>query len=256
MSNVIDLTGQVFGRLTVLKREGSDKHGKAMWLCQCSCGNQKVINGASLRRGLTVSCGCKKAEEMQKYNEAQTINEIGNRYGKLTVISKNTEQKDHDGRALWNCQCDCGNVCIVAGKLLRNGHVGSCGCGIKSIGEKTIETLLKQANINFSFQYSIKINQNLYDIQQVHPYYFDFAIFQNNALSYFIEYDGEQHFEYKNSNSFWLNEDNYKKTIIRDNLKNQWCKDNNIPLIRIPYTHLKDLCLDDLKLETSSFIVS
>ena len=61
MSNVIDLTGQVFGRLTVLKREGSDKHGKAMWLCQCSCCNQKVINGASLRRGLTVSCGCKKS---------------------------------------------------------------------------------------------------------------------------------------------------------------------------------------------------
>jgi len=38
-------------------------------------------------------------------------------------------------------------------------------------------------------------------------------------------------------------------------IKNQWCKENNIPLIRIPYTHLQDLCLEDLQLETSQFII-
>ena len=37
-------------------------------------------------------------------------------------------------------------------------------------------------------------------------------------------------------------------------IKNQWCKDNNIPLIRIPYTHLNNLCIEDLILETSKFI--
>jgi hypothetical protein len=36
-------------------------------------------------------------------------------------------------------------------------------------------------------------------------------------------------------------------------IKNQWCKENNIPLIRIPYTHLKDLSIEDLILETSKF---
>ena len=41
----------------------------------------------------------------------------------------------------------------------------------------------------------------------------------------------------------------------RDTYKNQWCKENNIPLIRIPYTHLNDLCLEDLLLETSKFII-
>jgi len=38
-------------------------------------------------------------------------------------------------------------------------------------------------------------------------------------------------------------------------IKNQWCKNNNIPLIRIPYTHLEDLRLEDLLLETSQFII-
>jgi len=256
MSKVIDLTGQRFGRLIVIKRDGSDKFGKAMWLCQCDCGNQKTINGSSLRRGLTVSCGCKKAEEMQKYNESKVVDEVGNRYGKLVVLNRNMDFKHPDGRALWNCQCDCGNVCVVSGKLLRNRHVSSCGCGVKSIGEQKIEELLKQTNINFCQQYSVKIQQNQYTVKQQHPYYFDFAIFNDNKLSYCIEYDGELHYNYKNSENFWSNKEQYEKTIMRDAIKNQWCKDNNIPLIRIPYTQLKDLTLADLQLETSQYIVS
>jgi hypothetical protein len=40
-----------------------------------------------------------------------------------------------------------------------------------------------------------------------------------------------------------------------DAIKTQWCKDNNIPLIRIPYTEYNKLCLEDLLLETSKFII-
>ena len=157
---------------------------------------------------------------------------------------------------MWNCQCDCGNTCVVSGKLLRNKHVSSCGCSIKSIGENEITSLLTIANINFSEQYKINIEQKEYEVIQKHPYYFDFAVFNNNILSYLIEYDGEQHFKYKkDTNSFWNNKEAYEKTKIRDIIKNQWCKENNIPLIRIPYTHLKNLCIEDLLLETSQFII-
>ena len=38
--------------------------------------------------------------------------------------------------------------------------------------------------------------------------------------------------------------------------KNEWCKNNNIPIIRIPYAHLKELKIEDLLLETSQFIVN
>jgi hypothetical protein len=54
-----DLTGQQFGRLVVLKRETLDKVG-TYWKCQCECGKTTVVFGASLKRGLTTSCGCRK----------------------------------------------------------------------------------------------------------------------------------------------------------------------------------------------------
>lgn len=59
---VVDLTGQRFGRWTVIRREGSNTHYSAMWFCRCDCGTERVINGADLRCGHTKSCGCLKYE--------------------------------------------------------------------------------------------------------------------------------------------------------------------------------------------------
>ena len=58
---LIDLTGETFGRLKVLKYVGNSK-----WLCQCSCGNQKVIYGKSLKNGRTVSYGCYDLERLRE----------------------------------------------------------------------------------------------------------------------------------------------------------------------------------------------
>lgn len=56
--NFIDLTGRVFGRLTVIS-EAPRRHRKVpRWLCECSCGKAAVVEGKNLRHGLTVSCGC------------------------------------------------------------------------------------------------------------------------------------------------------------------------------------------------------
>ena len=52
-----------------------------------------------------------------------------------------------------------------------------------------------------------------------------------------------------------FNKENHEKIKIRDAIKNQWCKENNIPLIRIPYTHFNNLCIEDLLLETSNYVV-
>ena len=62
MSKMIDLSVQRFGKLQVLQREGS-QCGSVTWLCLCDCGNKTIVNGHNLRRGLTVSCGCKKRNE-------------------------------------------------------------------------------------------------------------------------------------------------------------------------------------------------
>lgn len=57
-------------------------------------------------------------------------NEIGNRYGYLTVIER--AENDKEGHAKWKCLCDCGNEVIVLGKHLRSGNTKSCGCYQKS----------------------------------------------------------------------------------------------------------------------------
>lgn len=58
MGNVIDLTGQKFGRWTVIKEVGRNKSGGATWLCVCDCGAERVLDGRSLREGTSKSCGC------------------------------------------------------------------------------------------------------------------------------------------------------------------------------------------------------
>ena len=55
---MIDITGKTFGRITVIKFICMNKNGVSRWLCKCSCGNNKIIEGSSLRRGYTKSCGC------------------------------------------------------------------------------------------------------------------------------------------------------------------------------------------------------
>lgn len=57
-SNYVDLTGEKYGRFTVLERVGTDKHGRPTWKCECECGNIKIISSRELRSGNTKSCGC------------------------------------------------------------------------------------------------------------------------------------------------------------------------------------------------------
>ena len=57
MPTALDLTGQVFGKLTAIQRAKS-KNGKTYWLCKCECGNEKEIQTSHLRSGLIRSCGC------------------------------------------------------------------------------------------------------------------------------------------------------------------------------------------------------
>ena len=175
MSKLIDETGNRYGRLVVIKRAENDRHEKAHWLCQCDCGNKKIVAASALRRGLTISCGCNKSEKLKKYNDSKVINEINNTYGYLTIISRNTDKKyQKDGRAMWNCKCICGNTCVVSGRLLRNGYTTSCGCRSKSIGEEKIEKLLLSKNISYVMEYPIKVPN------REHKLRIDFIIFNNN----------------------------------------------------------------------------
>ena len=62
MRKKLDLRGQVFHWLTVLRENGRDKHNKVLWLCRCKCGNEVTVRGEDLRSENTTSCGCYQRE--------------------------------------------------------------------------------------------------------------------------------------------------------------------------------------------------
>lgn len=67
------------------------------------------------------------------------IEMIGNKYGRLTVIERASVGKS--GAVKWKCKCDCGNIVIVNGSFLRNGHTSSCSCLQKDIAARTAKKM-------------------------------------------------------------------------------------------------------------------
>lgn len=66
--NFKDITGKVFGRLLALRLHGTGRENRAMWICRCSCGQEKIVSGKALRDGRTNSCGCLSREILAKRN--------------------------------------------------------------------------------------------------------------------------------------------------------------------------------------------
>lgn len=134
-----DLTGLKFGRLTVIERAENDKRGGARWRCKCDCGNETVVAGGKLKRGLTKSCGCLNRE---KSSERFFKDLTGQKFGRLTVLGVDHKKPNNHGGTViyWLCRCDCGNEVVVLGGSLKRGNTKSCGCLSR---EKTSERLFK-----------------------------------------------------------------------------------------------------------------
>lgn len=232
-TKMIDITNQKFGLLTALYPNGTDNNKSIIWHCRCDCGKECDISGNDLRSGNTKSCGCLK-------------NLIGKKFGLLTVVEDTGKRDSNNGQILWKCICDCGNIKECTTRQLKEGISTHCGCqNILSKGEEKIIELLTNNNISFETQ-KVFLNCRFNNTDRVAK--FDFYIPEKN---YLIEYDGIQHFKA----SGWATEEKVKEIQKRDSFKNQWCKENKIPLIRIPYSHYEKLSIKDLLLETSSFII-
>lgn len=313
MGNIIDLTGQTFGKLTVIKKDES-KSGR--WLCKCSCGNPELksiagqslkknklpscrrclqyemigqkyghltvlevdleyqkehnikkfkpflkcqcdcedktiitVNGYSLRSGNTISCGCVNKKKIEKYNIDQTNKTLipnGTRFGKLTTIKPIGYYPQYEGskknRMWYQCKCDCGEECIASGNILKQGQKQSCGC-LKSKGELEINQLLK-ANKNI-YQSEIVL-QELYQ-ETNRKLRFDFIVYNEDmSIKRIIEFDGRQHYSGPDSEHWGHSLDTLETIKERDNIKNNFCLKHNYDLVRIPYTKIGKITLDDL----------
>ena len=238
-----DISGQRFGKLTVIQYDHTEGKGHTYWKCICDCGTEKIVRKDGLISGAVVSCGCHKAQQTSKLFSAQLE---GQRFGTLTV--KKRCGHDKYNKALWLCECDCGNIITTTTHALRYGSTKSCGC-IKSHGERIIRELLNNNSIKFEQQKTFE-SCRFIDTNALAK--FDFWINNN----YLIEFDGRQHYlPSKYNNQGWNTEEKFINTVEHDKFKNQWCKENNIPLIRIPYWKLDTLCIEDLLLETTQFLM-
>ena len=121
---VIDVSGEKFGKLTVLEMLPS-KNKKTNCRCLCDCGNEVIVNSWQLRKGKTKSCGCLKRQEGSRLEDL-----TGKKIGKLQPIKYigKTNKKTR-----WLCRCDCGNEIIAYATNLKSGHAISCGCVVSTM---------------------------------------------------------------------------------------------------------------------------
>lgn len=108
MSAFIDISGQRFNRLTVLRREGRIG-SQATWRCRCDCGNEILAKSADIRSGHTKSCGCfhkdKASEANKTHGESKT--RLYNIWGKIVQRTENEKNKDfadYGGRGIRLCK--------------------------------------------------------------------------------------------------------------------------------------------------------
>ena len=222
------LIGQRFGHLTVIEDTGKRLHRSIIWKCKCDCGNEHEVTSNNLNGGQVNSCGKQDCPYHRTFENLK-----GKRFGKLVAMYP-TSMKD-GSHMYWVCQCDCGNQHEVASNHLKRGSVQSCGCISTSIGEMNIKKILEDNNIEYKEQITFD------DLKNIKPLRYDFGIYENGKLIRLIEFDGIQHFEEQDYFTHDL-------TSIKNNdiIKNKYSKDNNIPLVRIPYWERDKMTLEML----------
>lgn len=173
-------------------------------------------------------CGCstKRWNSLTRYKKGDRIDP-----DKQVEFIKYAKSKQYDNinRAYkqgW-FQCPyCGKRYIALISHVKQGRNCHCGCQKEkhiSKGERKIKRLLEQSKIIFESEKRFK------DCKDYRYLPFDFYLPDYNCC---IEYDGRQHYE---SIQYFGGNEEFIKRQQHDNIKNQYCKDNNIKLIRIPY---------------------
>lgn len=177
--NRIDLTGQRFGRLTVIKYLYSEKskNGKSTipyYQCKCDCGNEINVTGHRLKTGNTKSCGCYQKD---RTSECNTKDITGNKYGKLIVTKLAYRKNKH---TYWQCRCKCGNLVYIRQNSLVFGNTKSCGdCHNIRNGKFTSFKALKVHQM---------IGRGVHNYKTKLGYYIDIA-FILNGYKIALEYD-------------------------------------------------------------------
>lgn len=209
--------GMTFGKWTIIDK-AQEHYGQPHYICKCECGTIKPVNGYNLVYGKTIDCGCGRKQVL---SETTIKDLVGQKFGKLTVIGRKEDLK-------YVCQCECGSVVEVRGCSLVTGHTTSCGCTTSKYGE-ILQDVVLGMGYECKREYYVKINH-----KDLTYFRYDLYVPQLNLA---IEYDGEGHYipiDYGGKGKEWA-EHQLKTRQYYDEIKNDYCKQNNVNLLRIPY---------------------
>ena len=224
--NLKDRVGQIINGVLVLALDEEKTHNSkfSYWFYHCPKCN-KLKSARSDKIGtLCLSCRGKIARK-QATNPTMTNDLTNKQFGQWLVLNK-TDKTNY-----WHCKClHCGNERDVFRGNLTSHLSRSCGC-INSWGET-----------QFSFE----------DLKMQKKLRFDFAIFKKNQLHCLLEYDGRQHFNY---DSNWnISEEQFEQIQKSDLLKNQYCFEHHIKLIRLNENSNLEQCIKTLYEEINNEI--
>ena len=251
-----DYTGQICGVWEVIERDfnPASKSHETFWKSRCrKCGNVASVRKGDLDKQPENCNNCKGEAIAKKLYETQRGKglvtyevEIGMEFGMLTITSRPFVVKGKSGKSYCWCRCACGNEVLVRKDHLfgvgRASRTISCGCASASSGEIKIQKLLDKMGVNYIPQYRAE------RFSQYAP--FDFAVMKDGKVSGLIEYDGEQHFR---PVEFFGGEEKFAVQQEVDKRKNDYCQQNNIPLVRIPYTEYDSITEEYLNSRISRF---
>lgn len=277
-SKKVDLTGQKFGKLTVLETlYDYNGYNRATYKCRCDCGEISYLIGNMNDRKSCVKCS----------HENQRKDYTGQKFGKLTVVEMLYNYKDNE--TYCRCECECGNVLTTRMGGLITGNTSSCGCihSPSLLGNKYGKlTVIKELESDTPQRLWLckcecgnKVQTHSHTLTSGHTQscgclrsesFSKFEVFITNILK-------ENHILYKNEYGFddckgvggkklrfdfylpnyntlieydgeqhfkpikyFGGEEAYQNRIKNDEIKNKYCKMHKINLIRIPYTLKED----------------
>lgn len=183
---------------------------------------EKIQKKTSMKRGCPYCSGRRISDENRL---SMIFPELSNEWN----FDKNNELTPYnvsygsERKVWWICtNCNYEWEAKVYNKVKGSG----CPQCFESQGEKSVRNVLESLSLSFKSQYEFKdlkgLNGGLLR--------FDFAVFdQHDKLLFLIEYDGEYHFR------VIFEGDNHETLVKHDYLKNEYCREKNIPLLRIPY---------------------
>ena len=198
---------------------------------RCKCGDIFYASVHDYKSSDKKQCNVCGNNHLRVEEFISFFEELESRYGcKLLEYSSDKGYITH--RSELKIQCECGELFKTIMNSVQRYHKVTCNkCSkIVSKGEDRIRTYLINNGIEFEMQHTFSDCRG-----KRKPLPFDFAVFDEKR-KFLIEYDGIQHFEPR---EFGMRKEetlqSFREIQANDQIKNQYCIDNDIPLIRIPY---------------------